>query len=285
MPSRIAAAADAGHHDIRQSASRLQDLRSRLLSNDRLELADHQRIGMRPEHRAEQVVRRIDVGDPVAHRLVDRVLQRPASGIHLLHRRAQHPHAEHVQRLARHVFGAHVDDALQAQKRAGRRGRDAVLTRTGLGHDPALSHAHGQQRLSERVVDLVRARCARDPRASERDARPTTTRRAGLRREESDARHTSRAGAAAPRETFRPCGPRRTPRQARRPAPSAFPARSVRRTRRSSLEHRDRAGRKQAPASRVSTGSRVLRDRARQLTEKGAQPLRALHARRGFHTR
>ena len=53
-------------------------LRARLLADDRLELADHQRVGMRTEHRAEQVIRLGDVGDPVAHRLVDGVLQRPA---------------------------------------------------------------------------------------------------------------------------------------------------------------------------------------------------------------
>ncbi len=32
-----------------------------------------------------------------------------------------------------------------------------MLTRAGLGHDPALSQPSGDQRLPERVVDLVRA--------------------------------------------------------------------------------------------------------------------------------
>ena len=59
--------------------------------------------------------------------------------------------------LAAHVLGAHVDDALEAEQRARGRGRDAVLAGAGLGDDARLAHAPGQQRLAERVVDLVRA--------------------------------------------------------------------------------------------------------------------------------
>ena len=56
----------------------VEALRARLLADHRLELAHHQRIRMRAEHRPEQVVAVGDVGDPVAHRLVDGVLQRAA---------------------------------------------------------------------------------------------------------------------------------------------------------------------------------------------------------------
>ena len=98
-----------------------------------------------------------DVGDPVAHRFVDRVLQRAAARVDAQHLGAEQPHAEDVQRLALHVLRAHVDVALEAEQRAGGRRRDAVLARAGLGDDPPLAHALGQQRLAERVVDLVRA--------------------------------------------------------------------------------------------------------------------------------
>ena len=135
---------------------------------------------MRPERRAEQVVRVADVGHPVAHRFVDGVLQRLAAGIDLTDRRAEQLHANDVQRLATHVLGAHVDVALETEQRARGRGRDTVLTGAGLGDDPRLPHSLGEQRLAERVVDLVRAgmgqvfaleqdaevRCAR-PRASD----------------------------------------------------------------------------------------------------------------------
>ncbi len=57
----------------------------------------------------------------------------------------------------RHVLGAHVDDALEAEQRAGRGRGHAVLPGAGLGDDAPLAHALGEQRLAERVVDLVRA--------------------------------------------------------------------------------------------------------------------------------
>ena len=52
---------------------------------------------------------------------------------------------------------AHVDDARQPEQRAGRRGRDAVLAGAGLGDDAGLAEPAREQRLAERVVDLVRA--------------------------------------------------------------------------------------------------------------------------------
>src|SRR5207248_2977814 len=54
---RVAAAADARDNRMRQATGELDDLRASLPADHRLELADHQRVGMRPEDRAEQVVR------------------------------------------------------------------------------------------------------------------------------------------------------------------------------------------------------------------------------------
>ena len=100
---------------------------------------------------------RADVGDPVAHRFVDRVLQRARAGIHAHHFRAEQSHAKNVEPLALHVLRAHVDHAFQAQPRRNRRRRDSVLARSGFRNDAALSHAHGQQALAETIVDFVRA--------------------------------------------------------------------------------------------------------------------------------
>ena len=100
---------------------------------------------------------RLDVGDPVAHRLVDRVLERRRAGRHRAHLGAQGPHPQHVRALALDVLGAHVDHARQVEQRAGGRGRHAMLTGAGLGDHPGLAQAAGQQRLAERVVDLVSA--------------------------------------------------------------------------------------------------------------------------------
>ena len=69
----------------------------------------------------------------------------------------QQLHAEHVRPLAANVFLAHVDDAFQPEPGAGRGRGDAVLAGAGLGDHAALAHPHGQQRLAERVVDLVGA--------------------------------------------------------------------------------------------------------------------------------
>ncbi len=157
-PERVAAAADRRDRQIRQAARDRQHLLARFLSDHGLELTHHQRIRMRAEHRSKQVVGGLGVGDPVAHRLVDGVLERAAAAVDARHRRAEQAHAEDIERLARHVLGAHVDDALESEERAGGGRRHAVLAGAGLGDDAAAAHPFRQQRLPQRVVDLVRAR-------------------------------------------------------------------------------------------------------------------------------
>ena len=66
-------------------------------------------------------------------------------------------HALDVRLLAAHVLGAHVDDALEPEQRARRGGRDAVLAGARLRDHSGLAHAAGEQRLPQRIVDLVRA--------------------------------------------------------------------------------------------------------------------------------
>ena len=73
------------------------------------------------------------------------------------HLGAQRPHAQHVRLLPLDVDRAHIDDALEAEFRAQRRGRDAVHAGAGLGDHARLAHAAGQQDLPEHVVHLVRA--------------------------------------------------------------------------------------------------------------------------------
>src|SRR5205085_2882829 len=71
--------------------------------------------------------------------------------------RAEKVHAKNVDLLPRHVHFAHVDDALEPEERAGGGGGDAVLSRAGLGDDPLLPYPLRDQRLTDSVVDLVRA--------------------------------------------------------------------------------------------------------------------------------
>ena len=114
--------------------------------------------GMRPDHRADDVVRVLDRGDPSPHRGRDGVLERAGSRIRPGPRSAPSSRIRyHVERLPLDVGGTHVHGALQSEQRAGCGGRDPVLTRTGLGDHLGLAHPPGQQRLTDRVVDLVGA--------------------------------------------------------------------------------------------------------------------------------
>jgi hypothetical protein len=113
--------------------------------------------GMRAGDGADDVEGVLDVRDPVAQRLVERVLQRLRAALHRHHRGAEQVHAVDVRRLPLHVLRAHVDDALEAVAGADRRRRDAVLAGAGLGDDRGLAHAPGEHRLADGVVDLVRA--------------------------------------------------------------------------------------------------------------------------------
>ena len=132
-------------------------LLARLVADHPLQVADQRRIGRRADRRADHVVGGRDVGDPVADRGADRLLQRPRAGLDRRHLGAEQPHPLDVGRLAADVLGAHVDDALEAEQGAGGGGRDAVLAGAGLGDDPRLAHPLRQQRLADRVVDLVGA--------------------------------------------------------------------------------------------------------------------------------
>ena len=115
---------------------------------------------MGAQHRAQEVVGGAHVRDPIAHGLVDGVLERARAARHPAHLRSQQAHAADVGLLARHVLGPHVDHALQPQQRAHRGRGHAVLAGPRLRHHARLAHPAHEQTLAERVVDLVRARVA-----------------------------------------------------------------------------------------------------------------------------
>ena len=192
----------------RPSASRI--CAPRLLADHLLEIAHHHRVGMRAQRRAEQVMRRRDVGHPVAHGLADGVLERAAAARDAHHLGAQQAHAEDVEPLAPHVLLAHVDHALEAEQRADRGGGHAVLAGAGLGDDAPLAHAPRQQRLAQAVVDLVRAG-VQQVLALEVDARAAQQFRsaAGRSRAASGGRRRCAAGRRARPETRGRGAPRR----------------------------------------------------------------------------
>ena len=113
---------------------------------------------MRADRRADDVVCGIQIDDPGSHGLIDGVAEGAAAGLHGHDGCAQQFDPEHVERLAAHVLGAHVDGAGHAELGADRRGGDAVLARARFRDDARFAETSGQQDLAERVVDLVRAR-------------------------------------------------------------------------------------------------------------------------------
>ncbi len=151
----VGAAAHAGHQHVRQAAEGLLALRLGFLADAGVEVAHQHRVGVRTGHGPEDVVGALHVRDPVADRLTGGVLEGGGAGGHRLHGGAEQAHAEHVEGLAAHVLGAHVDHALQPEAGAHGGGGHAVLAGAGLGDDPLLAHAQSEQRLAEGVVDLV----------------------------------------------------------------------------------------------------------------------------------
>ena len=153
----VRAAADAGAHGVGQTVGLLQDLGAGFLADDLVEVADHGRERVRAGGGAQQVVGGVHVGDPVAERLVDGVLEGLGTVGHRDDGGPEELHPGHVKGLPAAVLGAHVDDAFQAHQGRGGGAGDAVLAGAGLGDDAGLAHALGDQCLAQHVVDLVRA--------------------------------------------------------------------------------------------------------------------------------
>ncbi len=132
-------------------------LLARLFADHPLQVADQGRVGRRADRGADHVVGGLDVGDPVADRGADRLLEGAGTGLDRGHLGPEQLHPLDVGRLAADVLAAHVDDALEPEQGAGGGGGDAVLAGAGLGDHPRLAHPLRQQRLADRVVDLVGA--------------------------------------------------------------------------------------------------------------------------------
>src|SRR5579863_3827682 len=99
----------------------------------------------------------VDVGHPVAQRLVHRILERLRAGFDRHHPGAEHVHAKHIRLLPLDVDRAHIDDAFEAEARAERRGGDAVHAGAGFGDNALLAHPACEQNLPEHVVHFMRA--------------------------------------------------------------------------------------------------------------------------------
>ena len=133
-------------------------LRERFVADDALKCPNHERVRMRPHDRAKCVIRCLDSCDPVSHCLIHRILECATSRHCRNYFSSKQLHAKHIQRLALHVYLAHVHLALQTQQGCSGRRSNAVLPSACLGNDSLLAHSLGKKYLAEHAIDLVRAR-------------------------------------------------------------------------------------------------------------------------------
>ena len=227
----VAAAAHAGDHGIGQAAFRFQNLPARLFADDLVKIAHHHRVGMRAQRasRAGNAYRATLVTQSrMASLMASFSVRLPL--VTPTHFGAEHAHAEDVEPLPAHVLLAHVDHALEAEQRADRGRGDAVLARAGLRDDAPLAHAPGEQRLSQAVVDLVRAGVQQvfalepDARAAQRFAQALGE----IERRRAAGIVAQQVAQVRP-ETPDRRAPRDTPSPVPRSAPSALRGRSARR--------------------------------------------------------
>src|SRR5690606_19429885 len=118
------------------------------VADDTLEVSNHHGVRVRTRDRTDDVERIFNVGDPIAHGLVQGVLERTRTRIHGYHRSTQQLHAIDIGGLAADVFATHIDDALHAIAGGNRSRCNAVLTGARLGDDARLAQPARQQDLT-----------------------------------------------------------------------------------------------------------------------------------------
>src|ERR1700736_785551 len=151
----VAPAANASDKQIREWLVVLDNLTTRFDSDDELKISDHHRVRMRAERRTQYIMSGPHIRDPIAHRFVDRFLERGLTSSDRHDFRAEEFHARDVERLPLHVDLAHVDHAFAAESCCHRGGGNSVLARTGFGDDALFAHSPSEQNLAKGVVDFV----------------------------------------------------------------------------------------------------------------------------------
>src|SRR5687767_15982431 len=76
QPDRVRAAADARDEQVGQATFLFKYLRPGFAADNALKIANHRRVRVRPQGRAEKIIAVSDVGDPVAKGLAYCVLKR-----------------------------------------------------------------------------------------------------------------------------------------------------------------------------------------------------------------
>src|SRR5665647_2789388 len=152
----IGAATDTGDDGIRLTPDQFRHLAPGFDTDDGLKIPHHHGIWVRTGNGAYDVKSIGNVGDPIAHGLVECILERLGAGFDRYYGGAQQFHAKDIGRLALDVLRAHIHHALKPHARRYCGGRHTMLAGTGFGDDTWFSHALGKQTLADAIIDLVR---------------------------------------------------------------------------------------------------------------------------------
>jgi len=96
-------------------------------------------------------------GDPVPQCRTDGILECLESVVYRHHLCAQEPHLFHIGHLTLNIDAPHVYTAFKTEERGRGSSCNAVLTGACFRNYASLAHTARHQRLSNRIVDLVRS--------------------------------------------------------------------------------------------------------------------------------
>src|SRR5579883_2207062 len=156
-PDGIRAAADRGKERIRRPSFGGEHLSAGFFADHTLKIPHHRSVRMRARGRPDEIKSVPNIGDPVAQRLVHRVLERLGAALNRHDLSAEQIHAKDVWLLSLDIDRAHVNHAFKAKARAGRCGRNPMLACPGLGDDSRLPHPAGEEYLAKHIVNLMGA--------------------------------------------------------------------------------------------------------------------------------
>ena len=110
---------------------------------------------MRSDGTTDQIESIIGILDPCIQSGINRIIQGSIPGIHGHHFRSKHFHAHHVRLLTSDILRPHIDRAFHAKQGGYGSCRNPMLTGTGLGNQPILTHPLCKESESDRIIYLV----------------------------------------------------------------------------------------------------------------------------------
>src|SRR5574343_104627 len=153
----VRAATNCCNDRIWLATGHFRHLGQTFLADHLLEVAYQHRIRVRTGDRADDVEGVVDVGNPVTHGFIERVLKGFGATFHRHDLGTQQFHAIDVGGLTAHVLAAHVHHALHAVAGGDGSSGNTMLARASFSDNPRLTHTLGEHGLADTVVHLVGA--------------------------------------------------------------------------------------------------------------------------------